>query len=62
MLVNVATGSNYGYLNGTPPGPSLLDVMGPWPRYLFVGAGLLVGGWAAALTWPWVVLRKRRSG
>ena len=41
MLVNVATGSNYGYLNGTPPGPSLLDVMGPWPRYLFVGAGLV---------------------
>lgn len=61
MLVNVTTDSNYGYLNGTPPGPSLLDVMGSWPRYLFVGAGLLVGGWAAAMTWPWAVLRKRRS-
>ncbi|GAB3710648.1 TIGR02206 family membrane protein [Corynebacterium nasicanis] len=61
MLVNVATDSNYGYLNGTPPGRSLLDVMGPWPTYLAVGCGALGVVWAG-MTWPWGRLRRSRSG
>ncbi len=31
---------------------SLLDLFGPWPLYVFVSLGILVGGWAL-LTWPW---------
>jgi len=59
MLINVATGSNYGYLNAHPAGPSLLDAMGPWPQYLLVAAGVLGVTWAG-MTWPWEILRKRR--
>lgn len=60
MLINVVTGSNYGYLNAHPPGRSLLDAMGPWPTYLGVGCGILAVTWAG-MTWPWERLRRRRS-
>lgn len=60
MLINVVTGSNYGYLNAHPAGPSLLDAMGPWPTYLGVGCGILAVTWAG-MTWPWERLRRRRS-
>lgn len=53
MLVNALTGSNYGYLNGLPPGPSLLDHLGPWPWYLVTGLGILGVVWAGVMTWPW---------
>jgi hypothetical integral membrane protein (TIGR02206 family) len=33
--VNVSLGSNYMYTLAKPPGTSILDLMGPWPWYLF---------------------------
>ena len=33
-LVDAATGADYMYLRSKPPGPTLLDVLGPWPWYL----------------------------
>jgi hypothetical integral membrane protein (TIGR02206 family) len=40
----VATGGNYMFLRRKPVGGSVLDVMGPWPVYIVVGAavGLLM--------------------
>ncbi|MGZ5378069.1 MAG: YwaF family protein [Mycobacterium sp.] len=52
MTFNSIAGSNYGFLNAKPGTPSLLDVMGPWPWYVLVGAVLVAGIWAA-MTWPW---------
>lgn len=34
MGLNALLGTNYGFLNGKPEIPSLLDSMGPWPYYL----------------------------
>ena len=52
MTFNRIAGSNYGFLNAKPGTSSLLDVMGPWPWYVLVGAVLVAGIWAA-MTWPW---------
>lgn len=60
MSVNFLIGSNYGYLNGAPPGPSALDFMGPWPTYLFVGMGLLAFAWAVLMTWPWYLVGENK--
>lgn len=60
MTGNALTGANYGYLNRAPSGPSLLDVLGPWPWYLLVEAVLIAAVWAL-MTLPWT-LRDRRAG
>lgn len=57
---NALTGANYGYLAHAPAGPSLLDLMGPWPVYLVVEAGVIAGVWAL-MTLP-AVLAARRAG
>lgn len=49
---NRLTGSNYGFLNGKPSTGSLLDVLGPWPLYVVVGAVAVFVLWAL-MTWPW---------
>lgn len=50
-LATVATGGNYMFLRRKPVGGSVLDVMGPWPVYIVVGAavGLLMFVALAAL-------------
>ncbi|MDT5044425.1 MAG: hypothetical protein QOG75_278 [Mycobacterium sp.] len=55
---NVIAGTNYGYLNRKPPTASLLDVLGPWPVYLFVEITLVAIVWAL-MTWPWERIRRR---
>ena len=50
---NRVAGANYGFLNGKPRTPSLLDVLGPWPVYLLTAATLIFTVWAL-MTWPWV--------
>lgn len=58
FTANALTGANYGYLNRAPAGPSILDVMGPWPQYLLVEAVAIAVVWAL-MTWPWVTLDRR---
>ncbi len=61
---NRITGTDYGFLNGKPHTPSLLDIMGPWPVYLPTGTTLILIVWAL-MTWPWVrstVSRPSTSG
>lgn len=45
-LVDAVTGANYMYLRYKPPGPTPLDLLGPWPWYLapatLIGAALFV--------------------
>jgi hypothetical integral membrane protein (TIGR02206 family) len=58
MTGNALTGANYGYLNRAPAGPSILDLLGPWPQYLLVEAALIAAVWAL-MTLPWVLLDRR---
>lgn len=56
---NLLAGTDYGYLNGRPARPTVLDLLGAWPAYLVPEAALLLAAWAL-LTWPWV--RSARHG
>lgn len=55
--VNLALGTNYGFLN-RKPATSILDLLGPWPLYVVVEVALVAGVWAL-MTWPWE--RSRRG-
>jgi hypothetical integral membrane protein (TIGR02206 family) len=49
---NRIAGTDYGFLNRKPSTASLLDVLGPWPLYVFIAAALVFAVWAL-MTWPW---------
>jgi hypothetical integral membrane protein (TIGR02206 family) len=57
MLINLALGTNYGFLNRKPARASLLDMMGAWPWYLVLAFTLAAGVWAL-ITWPWMRTRE----
>lgn len=57
---NAITGTNYGYLNRKPPVASLLDVLGPWPVYLFTEITIVLIVWAL-MTWPWERTRRHAN-
>ena len=42
LIVNFSIGSNYMYSRHKPPVASLLDILGPWPFYLFTGQCLML--------------------
>ena len=52
-------GANYGFLDHKPETGSLLDVLGPWPVYIFAAATLVFSTWAL-MTWPWERMRSSR--
>jgi hypothetical integral membrane protein (TIGR02206 family) len=56
---NRLAGTNYGFLNHKPSTASLLDVLGPWPWYVFIAATLVSIVWAL-MTWPWAPIRRSR--
>ena len=52
FIFNRVADTNYGFLNAKPSTASLLDLMGPWPVYLFSGMTIVFVIWAL-MTWPW---------
>jgi hypothetical integral membrane protein (TIGR02206 family) len=57
---NLATGTNYGFLNRKPGGGSILDYLGPWPTYVIAEVAIIAAVWAL-MTWPWAA-RAQRTG
>jgi len=41
-LINLAFHFNYSYTIEKPPGPTVLDLFGPWPWYIFWGEVLMI--------------------
>jgi hypothetical integral membrane protein (TIGR02206 family) len=60
FAVNLAMGTNYGYLNEKPNSASILDLLGPWPWYVLAEIVIIAVGWAL-VTWPWVASRRDRE-
>ncbi|WP_084500330.1 TIGR02206 family membrane protein [Brevibacterium album] len=54
VTVNGITGANYAYLSRPPQGPSLLDLLGDWPVYVFWEALAAAVLWAL-MTLPWTL-------
>ena len=52
FAVNAALGTNYGFVSEPPGQASALDLLGPWPWYLFSVAALIAPIYAL-MTWPW---------
>lgn len=52
IVANAITGANYAYLARGPEGPSVLDVLGPWPIYILWEGVIIAVVWAL-MTWPW---------
>ena len=52
VTFNSIAGTDYGFLNRKPDTTTLLDVLGPWPMYIFTAAALILIVWAL-MTWPW---------
>ena len=47
FAINVVLGANYMYLNAKPAGPTILDLMGDWPVYVFLTIVIVIAIWAA---------------
>ena len=60
FCLNLAIGSNYGYLNAKPGSASALDLLGSWPWYVLAEVAIIAAAWAL-ITWPWVRRGRARS-
>lgn len=60
FTVNTLTCANYAYLSRGPTGASILDLLGPWPVYIFWEAVILAGVWAL-MTIPFETARARTA-
>jgi len=58
-VINFMIGSNYFYTAHKPPGPTLLDVLGPWPWYIFAVEGIGIVLFLLAGLPFWIGKKKR---
>ncbi|GAB48949.1 hypothetical protein MOPEL_086_00120 [Mobilicoccus pelagius NBRC 104925] len=58
--VNLALGTNYGFVSEPPGTTSVLVLLGVWPWYLFSVAALIAPVYAL-LTWPWTTAPARHD-
>lgn len=49
LFINKQTNGNYWFLRHKPEGPSLFDILGPYPWYIFSIDGLLM--FLSLITW-----------
>jgi hypothetical integral membrane protein (TIGR02206 family) len=57
LPIDLATGWNYGFVGpGRPEVPTIVDLLGPWPRRLAFIAAIAAGAMAVVLL-PWVLRR-----
>lgn len=61
MVLNVAIGTNYGFLNAKPSRGSVLDLLPDWPTYVVIELAVVAGAWAL-MTLPWIRSTARRDG
>lgn len=60
FTANTFTGANYAYLSRGPAGASILDLLGPWPIYIFWEAMIIAVVWAMT-TLPFETSRARTA-
>ena len=61
LPVDLVTGWNYGFLGPSRPDvPSIVDLLGPWPRRL-IAIVAISGGVMFALLVPWLLVRRGTS-
>jgi len=54
-IANLLLNANYFWICGKPPTASILDMLGPWPYYVFFAEFVALGNFALAYI-PWVVI------
>lgn len=61
LPVDLATGWNYGFVGPSTPGvPTVVDLLGPWPRRLVLIVAI-AGGAMTLLMLPWALIRARAA-
>lgn len=59
FILNQLIGSNYLYIGQKPPGPSLMDALGPWPWYILSLEGVVLVLFGVFYI-PWMIVNRKK--